>query len=614
MEQKKDYNTLIGLLLIGAILIWFTLRNKPEEELKDNVPANTEQTEQAPAQQDFQQVEPNTTTDNTQPVVSDSINQIRLNQMYGMFAAGQAGAVAEDLILENEHLKLKFSSKGAQLLSAELKEYQTYDSLPLMLFDEDSSKLNFRFWAAGRTYSSDQLTFEPTVRSEGDTQIIDFRLLANDGAYINVQYRLAKDAYMVQTKILSNGLDEYIVPGSDMNITWDMNLPKQEKSLKNSRANSALYYAYSEDEVEDIGTSSDDEEQAKLVDWVGFKNQFFVVVMDPEGTFERVDLESTTRKGSKKYVKEYSLSADQLIKDASQLIAWDIYFLPAHFNTLAEYDKGFDNMVPLGWAIFRWINRGIVIPTFNLLDDWDWNYGVIILVMALLIKLLLFPLTYKSYMSMAKMRVLKPEIDQITEKHKDPMKKQQATMELYRKAGANPIGGCLPMLLQMPILIAMFRFFPSSFELRQEPFLWASDLSTYDSIWTFGEYPIINTLYGDHVSLFTILMTISTLIYTRMNQQMTMGSGTQMKQMKVMMYLMPIMFLGFFNNYAAGLSYYYFVANLITFGQQWLIRRSVNDDMILAKIEENKKKPKKKSKFQQRLEEAAKQRAQQGRK
>lgn len=602
MEQKKDYNTLIGLLLIGAILLWFTMTNKPEEEVIEQT--TTEQVQEEPSLA----VEPARITPVQQDTLSDSLKRLKLQQQFGLFAGSQTQAQDEELMLENEHVKLRFSTQGARLLSAELKEYQTYDSLPLILFEEDSSMMNFKFWAAGKTYDSQTLNFQPNLQKIDGASILSFALNADNGGQLIVSYRLEDGAHMVQTSVSSTGLDEYVVPGSDINFSWDMKAPKLERSAKNEMNNSAIYYSLDKDEVEDLATNKDDEEEANLVDWVGFRNQFFVVIMDPAGKFERAYMESKNIEGSQKYVKQFSLSADQLIKNASQIAAFDLYFLPNHFNTLKEYDRGFEEMVPLGWAIFRWINRGIVIPTFNILDNWNWNYGLIIFVMALLIKLLLFPLTYKSYMSMAKMRVLKPEIDQITEKHKDPMKKQQAMMDLYRKAGANPIGGCLPMLLQMPILIAMFRFFPSSFELRQEPFLWASDLSTYDSIWDFGYVPILNTLYGDHVSLFTILMTVSTLIYTHMNQQMTMGNNSQMKQMKVMMYLMPIMFLGFFNNYAAGLSYYYLVANLITFAQQWIIRKRVNDDVILAKIEQNKKKPKKKSKFQQRLEEAAKQR------
>jgi YidC/Oxa1 family membrane protein insertase len=278
------------------------------------------------------------------------------------------------------------------------------------------------------------------------------------------------------------------------------------------------------------------------------------------------------------------------------------YFAPNHYQTLKSYELGMEKLVPLGWGIFGWVNKFLVIPIFNFLNQFDLNYGIIILILTIVIKLMLLPLTYKAYLSTAKMKVLKPEVEEIQAKHKeDPMKSQQEMMAMYRKAGVNPLGGCLPMLLQMPILIAMFRFFPASIELRQESFLWADDLSTYDSILNL---PFTIPFYGDHVSLFTILMTVSTIIYTHMNMQMT----AQNPQMKWIMYLMPVMFLGIFNNFSSGLSYYYFLANVISFGQQYLFKLAVNEDAIHAKIQENKKKPQTKSKFQQKLEQMAKDR------
>ena len=279
------------------------------------------------------------------------------------------------------------------------------------------------------------------------------------------------------------------------------------------------------------------------------------------------------------------------------------YYGPNHYQTLNKYHIGMEKLVPLGWGIFGWVNRFAVIPVFNFLNSFNINYGIIILLLTILIKVVLLPLTYKSYISTAKMKVLQPEMSELQAKFKaDPMKLQQETMALYRKAGVSPLGGCLPMVLQMPILIAMFRFFPASIELRQEGFLWAKDLSTYDSIL---DLPFNIPFYGDHVSLFTILMTVSTLIYTRMNMQMTAATNPSMKYV---MYLMPIMFLGIFNNYSSGLSYYYFLANMITFGQQYLFKSFVDEKAIHAKIQENKKKPVKKSKFQERLEKMAKER------
>ncbi|NVO04254.1 MAG: membrane protein insertase YidC, partial [Bacteroidetes bacterium] len=290
-------------------------------------------------------------------------------------------------------------------------------------------------------------------------------------------------------------------------------------------------------------------------------------------------------------------------------IPMKMYFGPTHYKTLRQFDADLERQIPLGWGFFlmQWINRYAVIPVFNFLEGYGLNYGIIILLLTILLKIVLFPIAYKTYLSSAKMRVLKPEIEEINKKipKEEALKRQQATMALYKKAGVNPMAGCIPMLLQLPILFALFRFFPASIELRQQSFLWATDLSTYDSIWTFPNGFNI-PFYGDHISLFTILMTISTIIYTKVNNDM-MGSTNQMPGMKYMMYLMPIMFLGIFNNYSSGLSYYYFLANMLTFAQMYFIRRFVDEDKIHAQIQENKAKPaKKKSGFQQRLEEMAK--------
>ncbi len=604
--KKTDINSLIGLLLIGGILIWFTYQNKPEETAQP-APTPVDSTESV-IEKPMAEVEMEGMVVDSLP---DSLKLLEAQKKYGVFAYGSLDANEEKISLENDVLRADFSTLGGNIVEAELKAYQTYDSLPLILFTEDSSKFDVKFWAQGRVYNTGDLVFKPRLSRQGEYQVLEMRLEASANSHFTIRHQLKDGDHHISTSLISQGMDEVFLPNSDLNIDWTQRAPRLEKSAENEGANSTIYYAFDKEEVEDLSLTGEDEETAKLVEWVGLRNQFFVSVIRPKSSFERIDMVTEPIEGSEDYVKNFQVNADLLVENSANLTSWDMYFLPNHFNTLKEYDLGFQRMVPLGWAIFRWINRGIVIPTFNILDSWHWNYGLIIFVMALLIKMILFPLTYKSYMSMAKMRVLKPEIDEITEKQKDPMKKQQAMMALYRQAGANPLGGCLPMLLQMPILFAMFRFFPSSFELRQEPFLWAEDLSTYDSVWTFGEVPIINSIYGDHVSLFTLLMTISTIIYTRSNQQMSM-SGPQAQQMKVMMYIMPLMFLGFLNNYAAGLSYYYLVANIITFGQQYAIRRFVDDEAILAKIEANKKKPKKKSKFQQRLEEAAKQRGYKG--
>jgi YidC/Oxa1 family membrane protein insertase len=348
------------------------------------------------------------------------------------------------------------------------------------------------------------------------------------------------------------------------------------------------------------------------VKWIGFKQQFFTSVLIADNVFDKpVEITTLAEKGSEKYVKRYSatLSIPYNHQNADTY-GMRLYFGPNHYQTLKKYDLQLEKQISLGWKIFSWLNRFLVIPIFSFLNSFNLNYGIIILILTVILKLLLLPIAYKTVLSSAKMKVLKPEIDEINEKFKneDPLKKQQATMALYKQAGVNPMAGCIPVLLQMPILIALFNFFPASIELRQQGFLWAHDLSTYDSVYNFG---FAVKWYGDHVSLFALLMTISTILYTWSNSQL-MGSSNQMPGMKWMMYLMPVLMLGLLNNYSAGLSWYYFLANMITFGQTWIMQKFVIDhDALHAKIQENKKTPVKVSKFQERLEQMTKERQQQ---
>ncbi|MBE0642286.1 MAG: membrane protein insertase YidC, partial [Bacteroidales bacterium] len=369
-----------------------------------------------------------------------------------------------------------------------------------------------------------------------------------------------------------------------------------------------VYYKHLEDEVDYLSERGDRQESIPTrLRWVAFKQQFFSIVLIADDHFLNGEMASLTEGQGGNYLRTLSASLSIPMDNADDTEAgMRIYAGPNKYSRLKKYEGlEMENMIPLGGTFLSWINKFGVIPVFDLLETRIANYGIIILVLTLLLKLVLFPLSYRSYMSSAQMRVLKPEVDEIGKKftdQKDAMKKQQATMELYRKAGVNPMAGCVPMLLQLPILIALFRFFPASIELRQQSFLWADDLSTYDSIL---DLPFNIPFYGDHVSLFTLLMTISTLIYTKINNQM-MSTGNQLPGMKTMMYLMPIMFLGFFNSYSSGLSYYYFLANMITFGQMYIFRQVINEDKLRDKIEANKKKPRKKSAFQRRLEDMQK--------
>jgi YidC/Oxa1 family membrane protein insertase len=420
---------------------------------------------------------------------------------------------------------------------------------------------------------------------------------------------------MLDYSLFLNGLGNDIssrIP-SILELDWLAFLRKQEK-VQDRMSGTTIYYRANDGEVDYLSESDEDEFSSNdKLQWVSLKQRFFAstLIID-DAFFDNPKLEHFTNlnPASDRYLKTMKSTIDVPVSGFNDSRTdFRFYFGPNDYNILRSYKIDLERQIPLGWSFFllQWINRYAVIPVFTWLGSYGWNYGIVILVLTIMLKLVLFPIAYKTYRSTAKMRVLKPEIDEIAKKFpkkEDGMKKQQATMALYKKAGVNPMAGCVPMLLQFPILIAMFRFFPASIELRQQPFLWATDLSSYDSIATL---PFEIPFYGDHVSLFTLLMTVSTIIYTWMNNQM-MSSTQQMPGMKTMMYLMPIMFLGLFNNYASGLSYYYFLANVFTFGQMFLIRRTINEDKIYQKLQENKKKPKKQSNFQKRLEEAARKR------
>jgi YidC/Oxa1 family membrane protein insertase len=391
-----------------------------------------------------------------------------------------------------------------------------------------------------------------------------------------------------------------------------MTAPQQEKGFKNENNYTAIAYKFpgEKGDFEELSPMKEEasEKVSTKIQWINFKQQFFSSILVSKNNFTSADISQTTNPENSGYTKNFTADIRVPFNPTTKSVDMAFYFGPNLFKELKKYDQGFEKVVPLGGWIIRWINRWVVIPVFDVLESHIGSFGLIILILTVLIKLVLFPLTYKSYLSMAKMRVLKPEVDKINEKYpkkEDALKKQQEVMALYRKTGVNPMGGCLPMLLQLPILIAMFRFFPASFELRQESFLWADDLSSFDSI---INLPFDIPLYGGHISLFTLLMAVSLYLTSKINTAQMGDTTQQMPGMKFMtLYMMPVMMLFWFNNYAAGLSYYYLLSNLFTLGQTYLIRQTVNDDAIHAKLKENSKKPVKKSRFQQKLEEMAKQ-------
>jgi len=488
-----------------------------------------------------------------------------------------------------------------------------------MLFNSENNAYGFIFKAQGRTINTADLYFVPELSA--DNRTLSMKLPFENGSSFEVRYTLPEEGYMLDMKIYQNGM-ENILPRNtvDLDMYWSQMLRRQERGRMFEERNSALYYKFVGSDVERLSETKDEHESITTgLKWIGFKNQFFSSVLIADRKLNGARLESTVLPEDNTYLKSYkaetTVDYDPMSTEGP---AFRFFLGPNLYPLLKSYDKGLDSddklqlpkLIPLGYKFFRWINTGIIIPIFTFLGKYFTNYGVIILLMTLIIKAVLMPLTFKSYMSSARMRVLKPQMEEINAKYPGQdkaMDRQRATMELYSNAGVNPMSGCLPLLLQMPILLAMFAFFPSSIELRQQPFLWADDLSSYDAIFTWDAYiPLITPYFGNHISLFCLLMTITNILYTKINMDST-GGGQQMPGMKLMMYLMPLMFLFIFNNYASGLSYYYFVSLLITIIQTYIFRKCINEEKVLAKLKENQKKPRKKSGFMARLEEAQRQ-------
>ena len=566
----------------------------------------------------------------------DSTTLLRMSMKgeLGIFSNSSAG-VDSTFIIENDVFKLKIFALGGKIAGVELKKYLSWDKRPLILLDSDSLQFGLSFFSNNRIINTDHLYFQPYwpnslnqsrshMRTTGkDSVQFAMRLYVNatdstfdPAKYIEFLYTVKGDEYMLRYKVNFVGMSDVIDPSTKfLVLNWNENLNRQEKSVKMEHANSTIYYKYLDDEVDYISETKDEEKVMKneRLKWFAFKQQFFTTTVIADNYFSDPTIRTATFPGNSTYLKTvFSEVGIPFIPNENKEVGMSIYFGPNKYYGLRKYKLDLERQIPLGWSFLpmAWINIYAVIPVFYFFGNFGWNYGIIILILTILLKIVLFPIAYKTYKSSAKMRVLKPDIDELSKKFpkkEDAMKKQQATMDLYKKAGVNPMAGCIPMLLQMPILIAMFRFFPASMELRQQSFLWAMDLSSYDSIWNFpGGFTI--PFYGDHISLFALLMTISSVIYTRVNDQMMGSSQQQMPGMKTMMYLMPVMFLFWFNDYSSGLSYYYLLANLLTFAQIYIIRGTIDEKKLHAQIEANRKKTVKKSGFQKRLEDMAKKR------
>ena len=544
---------------------------------------------------------------------------------YGKFARFLVGKDSV-INLENDVISLQLSAKSGTVTRAELKKYDT-EYTPdesqkrkekVVIFENGTNTFQFQIPLAQEIATGD-LYFIPKVIN--DTTVL-MSLPISDDAFWGIEYTLPKgDSYVIGMRVVQQNMFRHIESNNrNLGIDWTQELMRQEKGKMFEERNSALYYKYAGGSVEHLSENKNDSEERKSkIRWIGFKNQFFSSVLVSDRPFNTADFQSKVLKDRPYFLKDFAAQANVNDYDWSAetparfswFIGPNLYPLLSSLDhqTVADENLNLTRMIPLGWSVFRWINTGIVIPIFNFLGSFISNYGIVILIMTIFIKMVLFPLTYKSYRSQAVMRILQPQVKEINEKYpgqQNAMVRQQKMMALYSKAGASPMSGCLPMLLQMPILFALFTFFPSAIELRGQSFLWAHDLAAPDAIisWS-GNIPLITEYFGNHISLFCLLMTITNIVYTRINMQSS--GGNQMPGMKWMMYLMPVFFMIFFNNYASGLSYYYFLSLLITIAQTYSFRYIVKEEDVKKKMAENAKKPRKKSGFMARLEEMQKQ-------
>lgn len=609
-----DKNSVIGFLLIGVLMVFFYIFTKPTpEELakvqhyQDSIAIVQSVQKQANYSEAI--------APKIEDQISDSARAELMKESLGEFSPASTGE-EKFITLENNKIEVVFSTKGARIYKVRLKEHLTFDKKPLILFEGDESNLNLNFFTkTNRKISTDDLYFTPQTKLtnifvESDSSQIVFSAKTIAGSSMNFAYTLPADSYQLKFSINGKGLEDALPRStSSVDFQWDMSIRQTEKGRQFEDRYSGLYYKFYQDAVESLTTTKDgSDELTTRVKWIGYKDQFFSSVLIADKYISSAKIaQKLDAEGP--YLKHLSSTISVPVNDLSEGMNFEFFFGPNHFQTLKKVGHDLSNMINLGWWILKYVNEWLVIPIFNFLNNYIANYGIIILILTLIIKLIIFPFTFKSYISTAKMRVLKPQIDEINEKFpkEKAMERQQATMALYRKAGVNPMGGCLPMLFQFPVLIAMFYFFPASIELRQQSFLWAHDLASYDAIFTWTtNIPLISEYYGNHVSLFCVLMALTNLVYTHINQEMT-ATTSAVPGMKMMMYTMPLFFLFIFNNYAAGLSYYYFISTLITIGQTFLMRRFVNEETLLSKLKAQQKKPVKKSKFQERLTQMQKQ-------
>ncbi|MEM6893724.1 MAG: membrane protein insertase YidC [Bacteroidota bacterium] len=612
MEEKKlDINSIIGFVLIFGILIFMFYQNQPTpEELEaqkaeqEKIEAAASQEEQKPQQQEAAApIRPTETLD-----TNDSIATVQYKNAVGAFA--NTNIAEGETVLENEVLYLKVANRGGQIVEAKMKNFVTHDSIPVYLVKDGNASFGLQFSTSdNRSLETADLFFEPTLSKSGENQVLSMKAKVSENQFLEFRYEMKPTEYLVDFSIKSQGLNGVIDGGRPITLAWDLNGIRHDKSVNYENRYTRLTYNHDDGKISKLSESSDSDEETEVdVKWLSYRQHFFSSILATEKHFRTAELSSINlvEEESKetKFTKAYSTRAPLSMQGGELSESMNWYYGPTDVAVLEQYKTlGLADSIPFGWGIFGWINRYIFTPFYGFLSGFL-PFGIAIVVMTIIVRLALSPVTYKSYLSQAKMKVLKPEITEITDKYKDnAMKKQQETMKLYNKAGVSPMSGCVPALLQLPIFYSLFMFFPTSFALRQKKFLWAEDLSSYDTIFNL---PFAIPFYGDHVSLFPILASIAIFFYMTLTTGQTMQMQQQpgMPNMKFIMYLSPLMMLFFFNNYASGLSLYYFISNLITIFIMLAIKHYILDEeKIHAQIQENKKKPKKENKFQRKMRE-----------
>ncbi|KJD35705.1 membrane protein [Tamlana sedimentorum] len=619
MEEKKlDINSIIGFVLIFGILMYMLWQNQPtQEELEAEEKAKQEQVEAEKKANDTKVVDAEIYNVGNG---IDSLQLVQLKNKLGAFAYSATQSSNNETTVESDLLALKFSNKGGYLSEVRLKKFVDFDSVPIYLIKDNNSGFNINFGTTdSRVLNTKDLPFVPTVTKNGDITVVSMKLKVSESKFLEYRYEIKDNDYMMDFTIRSQGLSDVINGSQAVNLDWDLKGYRHAKSISYENRYTDIHYEY-EDGKADYTGARDADDELEDVTWIGYKQHFFTSVLLTDRAFKIANIKAENLVEDEEidtiYTKYFATKIPLELQGGEINQPMDFYFGPSEFKTLNAYDRNLDEIVPFGWGIFGWINRYIFMPLFSLLGGWM-PYGIAIVVMTILVKICLSFVQYKQFLSQAKMKILKPELDAIREKYKNnKMKAQQETMALQTKAGASPMAGCLPALIQLPVFYALFQFFPSAFDLRQKSFLWADDLSSYDVI---ADLPFHIPFYGNHVSLFPILASVAIFFYMRLTTGQNVQTAPQQegmpdmaKMMKYMMYFSPIMMLFFFNNYASGLSLYYFISNLISIGIILVIKNFILDeDKIHAQIQEKKKKPRKQNRFQRKMAEMMEQAEQQ---